>query len=189
LIQRYIALTFIATCALSTAAYANDDRSLSSVAAADGYSYSWLPTEAGVVLTRPGLRVVLRSGRLFYEVNNATPIADRAPVSNGDDLMISPALAARLGEIAQRASLSSDVEPFHKAVRVASARVSGTPRPVTVTTKLIPQRFAVAVSGTGTPNTTLTVTLTGEISRDLPVVTIRRAVATVAANGTYAIEM
>jgi hypothetical protein len=173
LIQRYIALTFIATCALSTPAYASDDRSLSSVAAADGYSYSWLPTEAGVVLTRPGLRVVLRSGRLFYEVNNATPIADRAPVSTGDDLMISPALAARLGEIAQRASLSSDTAPFHKTVRIASARVPGTPQPVTV----------------GTPNTTLTVTLTGEISRDLPVVTIRRAVATVGANGTYAIEM
>jgi hypothetical protein len=189
LIQRYIALTFIATCALSTPAYASDDRSLSSVAAADGYSYSWLPTEAGVVLTRPGLRVVLRSGRLFYEVNNATPIADRAPVSTGDDLMISPALAARLGEIAQRASLSSDTAPFHKTVRIASARVPGTPQPVTVATKLVPQRFAIAVSGTGTPNTTLTVTLTGEISRDLPVVTIRRAVATVGANGTYAIEM
>jgi hypothetical protein len=189
LIQRYIALTFIATCALSTSAYASDDRSLSSVAAADGYSYSWLPTEAGVVLTRPGIRVVLRSGRLFYEVNNATPIADRAPAYNGEDLMISPALAARLGEIAQRASFSSDAQPVRKPAHVASERASGTSRPVTVSTKLIPQRFALALSGTGTPNTTLVVTLTGEISRDLPVVTIRRAVVAVDANGTYAIEM
>src|SRR5476651_1939292 len=102
MIQRVLVFTFAATCALTSSVYASDERALASVAVADGFTYAWLPTEGAVVLTRPGVRVVLRPGRLFYEVNNATPIADRAPTFNGDDLMISPALAARLHEISQQ---------------------------------------------------------------------------------------
>jgi hypothetical protein len=190
LIQRYIALTFIAALALPMAASANDERSLLSVAAADGYTYAWLPTEAGVVLTLPGVRVVLRSGRLFYEVNNQTPIADRAPIDNGDDLLISPALAAHLDEIAQRNASMNGTGSALRPNRLSNERVySGPPRPVTIAAKLIPQRFALALSGTGTPYSTLSITLTGAISKDLPIVTIRRATVTVDANGVYAIQM
>ena len=190
MIQRYVAFTFIAALALTTSASASEERALLSVAAADGYSYAWLPTEAGVVLTLPGVRVVLRSGRLFYEVNNKTPIADRAPIYNGEDLMISPALAARLDEIAQRNGSTQGNGSALQPIRIQTQRAyTGPQRPVTIAAKLIPQRSALALSGTGTPYSTLTITLTGDISKDVPIVTIRRATVTVDASGTYFIEM
>jgi hypothetical protein len=134
------------------------------------------------MLTRPGIRVVLRPGRLFYEVNNATPIADRAPTFNGDDLMISPALAARLHEIAAEHDPSI-------AVPAAFERVPGISRPVTIAVTPVPGRLALTVSGNGTPNTSITITLTGEMSSDLPIILIRRSTVALDASGTYSIQM
>ncbi len=182
MIQRLLVFTLAATCALTSSVSASDDRALASVAAADGFTYAWLPTESGVMLTRPGIRVVLRPGRLYYEVNNATPIADRAPTFNGDDLMISPALATRLHEIAAERNT-----PIVASVPIE--RVPVISRPVTIATRLVPGRLALIASGSGTPNTSITITLTGEISSDLPIVTIRRSTVALDANGTYSIEM
>jgi hypothetical protein len=182
LIQRLLVFTFAATCALTSSVSASDDRTLASVAAADGFTYAWLPTESGVMLTRPGIRVVLRPGRLFYEVNNATPIADRAPTFNGSDLVISPALAARLHEIA-----AEHVYTF--AAPAASQRVPGAPQPLTIAIRPVLGRLAITVTGSGTPNTSATITLTGEISSDLPIVTIRRSTVNLDASGKYSIEM
>lgn len=189
LIQRYIALVFIASIASSSPAIAGDERTLSSVAAADNFTYSWLPTEAGAVLTRPGVRVVIRSGRIFYEVDNATLIADRAPTFNGQDLLISPALAARLDEIAKRSSPSLVSAPASYPARTTIERASEKSRPITIETTLIPGRSAMMVKGTGAPNTSLTITLTGEISKELPVVLIRRITVPIDARGTYAVQM
>jgi hypothetical protein len=161
---------------------ASDERALASVAAAEGFTYAWLPTESGVTLTRPGVRVVLYPGRLFYEVNNATPIADRAPTFNGEDLMISPALAARLQQIASEYGSST-------AAPAVVERAAGMSRPVTIAAHLVSGRMALALDGTGTPGTSVTITLTGEISEDLPVVLIRRATVPVGADGSYSIEM
>jgi hypothetical protein len=146
-----------------------------------------MPTEGAVVLTRPGIRVVLRPGRLFYEVNNATPIADRAPTFNGEDLMISPALAARLYEISQQhvTISSTNLAPAALAVQ----RTAGISRPITIAAQVIPGRLALALSGNGTPNTSITITLTGEMSRELPILLIRRTTVAVDASGTYSIQM
>jgi hypothetical protein len=189
LIRPLLVFTFAATCALTSSVFASDDRALAGVAAADGFTYAWLPTESGVVLTRPGLRVVLRAGRLFYEVNNATPIADRAPTFNGEDLMISPALAARLREISQRASSDRAFRPDATTAPAAIAPVAGIPRPITISAHPVPGRLALAVSGNGTPNTSITITITGEISKDLPIVLISRATVAIDASGSYSIEM
>jgi hypothetical protein len=187
LIQRLLVFTIAAVCVLTSSVCASDDRALASVAAADGFTYAWLPTESGVLLTRPGIRVVLRPGRLFYEVNNATPIADRAPTFNGDDLMISPALAARLREISQQ---NASLTPTTTApAALAGKRVAGIARPITIATQEIPGRLALAVSGNATPNTSITITLTGSMSTELPVVLIRRTTVAVDATGTYSIEM
>jgi len=179
--------TFAATCALTSSVSASDERALASVAAADGFTYAWMPTEGAVVLTRPGIRVVLRPGRLFYEVNNATPIADRAPTFNGEDLMISPALAARLYEISQQhvTISSTNLAPAALAVQ----RTAGISRPITIAAQVIPGRLALALSGNGTPNTSITITLTGEMSRELPILLIRRTTVAVDASGTYSIQM
>ena len=187
MIQRLLVFTFAATCALTSSVSASDERALASVAAADGFTYAWMPTEGAVVLTRPGIRVVLRPGRLFYEVNNATPIADRAPTFNGEDLMISPALAARLYEISQQhvTISSTNLAPAALAVQ----RTAGISRPITIAAQVIPGRLALALSGNGTPNTSITITLTGEMSRELPILLIRRTTVAVDASGTYSIQM
>ncbi len=187
--HRYLAFTFAATCALTTTVAASDERALASVAAADGFTYAWMPTESGVVLTRPGVRVVLRAGQRFYEVNNATPIADRAPTFNGDDLMISPELVARLDDIAHRTSSSRDANAAVEPALANVKRAAEMSRPITVAVHAVPGRQALALSGTATPNTLLAVALTGEISKDLPVVSIRRINVAVDANGTYATEV
>jgi hypothetical protein len=189
LIRPLLVFTFAATCALTSSVSASDDRALAGVAAADGFTYAWLPTESGVVLTRPGLRVVLRAGRVFYEVNNATPIADRAPTFNGEDLMISPALATRLREISQRASSTQALGPDASTAPAAIARVAGIPRPITIAAHAVPGRLALAVSGNGTPNTSITITLTGSFSKDLPIVLIRRTTVATDASGSYSVEM
>jgi hypothetical protein len=187
LIHRFLVFTFAATCALTSSVRASDERALASVAAADGFTYAWLPTEGAVVLTRPGVRIVLRPGRLFYEVNNATPIADRAPTFDGEDLLISPELAKRIHEISLQhaTSVSTTVAP----AAFAAQRNSGPALPLTVALRLVPGRLALAVGGTGTPNTSITITLRGEISNDLPNVLIRRTTVAVDAAGTYSIEM
>jgi hypothetical protein len=189
LINRFLVFTLAATCALTTSVGASDDRALASVAVADGFTYAWLPTEAGVVLTRPGVRVVLHPGRLFYEVNNATPIADRAPTFNGDDLMISPALAARLSEIAKHASSNAAFAQNTIVAPASTVSAPGVPRPITIGVKQVPGRMALALSGNGTPNTSITITLTGEISNELPVVLIRRTTVAIDSNGTYFTQM
>ena len=189
MINRFLVFTLAATCALTTSVGASDDRALASVAAADGFTYTWLPTEAGVVLTRPGIRVVLHPGRLFYEVNSATPIADRAPTFDGEDLLISPALAARLHEIAKHASSNAAFAPGSTTAPAAVVGTPGVSRPITIGAKQVPGRMALAISGNGTPTTSITITLTGEISTELPVVLIRRTTVAVDANGTYLVQM
>jgi hypothetical protein len=188
LINRFLVFTLAATCALTTSVGASDERALASVAAADGFTYAWLPTESGVVLTRPGVRVVLRPGRLFYEVNNATPIADRAPTFNGEDLLISPLLVERLAQIAHASSaaVAATEATMPKTIVV---RAAGAPRPITIAAKLVPGRTSLELTGNGTPNTTIAITLTEEISKDLPVVTIRRAAVAIDTNGSYSIQM
>ena len=182
MIHRLIVLTFAFTCALTSSVNASSDRALASVAAADGYTYAWLPTESGVTLTRPGIRVVLYVGRRFYEVNNATPIADRAPTFDGEDLRISPALAARLDRIA-----SEDASPTTAPAVVE--RPTGLARPLTIAASLVPGRMALALNGSGTPGTSITITLTGEISEDLPIVLIRRSTVMVGTDGSYSVQM
>ena len=183
MIARSIIIGLAAISMSTHAVSAGEERTLTSVAAADGYTFEWLPTEGGAVLTRPGVRIVLRADRLFYEVNNATPIADRAPEFDGEDLRISPALAERLRQIALRTAAAAP-NPL-ETVRIASG-TAATARPLTIDAKQVPGRLALALSGSGTPNAVIAITLTAEMSSELPVVTIRRSTLTVGSDGTYA---
>jgi hypothetical protein len=183
--SRIAVTTFVASCLITQPVMASDELRLASVAAADGFTYAWLPTESGVVLTRPGMRVVLRAGRLLYEVNNATPIADRAPRFDGEDLLISPLLAKRLRVIAQQTAITAS--PATDAAHAALA--PGPEQPITIAASPVPGKLALAISGSGTPNTSVAITLTGEISRELPAVVLQRAVVPVNAKGTYAVQM
>ncbi|MGD0472545.1 MAG: hypothetical protein ABSB70_04940 [Candidatus Velthaea sp.] len=179
------------TLALTVSAQADQGLRLATVAAEDGFTYQWMPTEAGAVLARPGVRVVIRAGRLFYEVNNANPIADSAPRFDGRDLIISAKLAEHLRLIAAKYAISGAKDrvvsqPADMSAAMGSNTAEG---PLTLQAKAIPGHEALALRGTAPANATLTVTLRGEVSTDLPVVVLSRKDITTATDGTFSAEV
>ena len=60
---------------------------------------------------------------------------------------------------------------------------------LTVEARIAHGKEAVAIRGRGPANVPITVTLTGEISRDLPVVVLSRTTARTDADGTYSVTI
>ncbi len=151
---------------------------LARVAAENGYAYAWLAGEGAVSLSRPGVVVVLRAGQKLYRVGERVISADSAPYYDGTDLVVSPAVAANLRRIAQ----AYPVPPPPLAPPTQTATVTGS---LSVEARQVAGRDAIAVSGRGPADAPVYVTLTGEISRDLPVVVLSRIVTRIKPDGTY----
>lgn len=155
---------------------------LARVAAENGYVYTWIASEGAVTLARPGVTIVLRAGQSLYRVGDRILSADRAPEYDGTDLVVTPAVAAMLRRIAQANPL-----PAPPAFMPAPP-TSGTGA-LTVEARPLAGRDAIAVRGRGPADVPVTVTLTGEISRDLPVVVLSRTATRTAKDGTYTVEV
>jgi hypothetical protein len=179
------------TLALTVCAQADQGLRLATVAAEDGFTYQWMPSEAGAILSRPGVSVVIRTGRLFYEVNNATPIADSAPRFDGRDIIISQKLAEHLRLIAAKYAISATKDrvvalPAGATAAVAAKLAEG---PMTLQARLIPGRTAIQLHGTAPAGAPLAITLRGEFSNELPVVVLSRKDITTATDGTFSAEV
>jgi hypothetical protein len=174
------------TLALTVCAQADGGLRLATVAAEDGFTYQWMPAEAGAILSRPGVSVVIRTGRLFYEVNNATPIADSAPRYDGRDIIISQKLAEHLRLIAAKYAIRDNKDRIVALPDGAPSKAEG---PLTMQARLIPGREVVALRGTAPAGATLTITLRGELSTDTPVVVLSRKDITTATDGTFSAEV
>lgn len=175
------AVTLI-TAVAAPAAAAETSIPLARIAAESGYAYAWLASEGAVSLSRPGVVVVLRAGQTLYRVGDRVVTADRAPYYDGTDLVVSPAVAAYLRRIAQAFPVSSPpltpptlTAPMTGALSVEARQVAG--------------RDAIAVSGRGPADAPVLVTLTAEISRDLPVVVLSRVATRVKPDGTYGADI
>jgi hypothetical protein len=151
---------------------------LARVAAELGYSYAWLPGEAAVSLTRPGVVVVFRAGEQLYRVGDRVISADRAPEFDGTDLVISPATVGALRSIA----LAFPVPPPPRLAPAPATSASGA---LTVDMNQVPGRDAVAIHGLGPPDLPITITLTGELSKDLPIVVLSRTSVRTGSDGTF----
>jgi len=151
---------------------------LARVAAETGYSYAWLPGEAAVSLTRPGVAVVFRAGEMLYRVGDRVISADRAPEFDGTDLVVSPATVAALRSIA----LAFPVPPPPRMGVPEATSASGA---LTVDITFVQGKDAVLVRGRGPADLPVTITLTGEVSRDLPVVVLSRTSVRTDADGMY----
>ncbi|HEY6235976.1 MAG TPA: stalk domain-containing protein, partial [Candidatus Elarobacter sp.] len=171
------ALTFIAAVAAPAAA-AETSIPLTRVAAENGYTYAWLAGEGAVSLSRPGVVVVLRAGQKLYRIGDRVISADRAPYYDGTDLVVSPAVAANLRRLAQ----AYPVPPPPLAPPTQTAAVTGA---LSVEARQVAGRDAIAVSGRGPADAPVYVTLTGEISRDLPVVVLSRTATRIKPDGSY----
>jgi hypothetical protein len=175
------ALTFIAAVAAPAVA-AEPSIPLARIAAENGYAYAWLAGEGAVSLSRPGVVVVLRAGQKLYRVGDRVVSADRAPYYDGTDLVVSAAVAANLHRLAQAFPLP----PAPLAPPTQTAPITGT---LSVEARQVAGRDAIAIRGRGPADAPVFVTLTGEISRDLPVVVLSRITTRVAPDGSYAADI
>jgi hypothetical protein len=151
---------------------------LARIAAESGYTYAWLASEGAVSLSRPGVVVVLRAGQKLYRAGDRVISADRAPYYDGTDLVVSPAVAANLRRLAQM----FPVPPPPLAPPTQTAAVTGS---LSVEARQVAGRDAIAVSGRGPADAPVYVTLTAEVSRDLPVVVLSRTATRIKPDGTY----
>lgn len=151
---------------------------LARVAAELGYSYAWLPGEAAVSLTRPGVVVVFRAGDQLYRVGDRVISADIAPEFDGTDLVISPSTVGALRSIA----LAFPVPPPPRLPPAPATSASGA---LTVDMNQVSGHDAVDIHGLGPPDLPITITLTGEMSKDIPVVVLSRTSVRTGPDGTY----
>lgn len=176
-----IALALFATTAAPVVAQPNGTP-LARIAVQDGYSYAWLADEAGVQLSRPGVVIEFRAGQSLYRVGDRVFSADVAPYYNGSDLVVSPAVAGQLARIAQAYPVVTPPPPAPAPATAGSGAL-------TVEARIANGMEAVAIRGRGPANVPITVTLTGEISHDLPVVVLSRTAARTDADGMYSVTV
>ncbi len=179
---RFAFTVLLCAVAAAPAAASRNAVPLARVAADNGYVYAWLPSEAAVSLSRPGVVVVLRAGQELYRVGDVVVAADRAPEYDGTDLVVSPAVAANLRRIAQAYPLPPPpARPPTPATTATGA--------LTVEARQIVGRDAIAISGHGPADVPVTVVLSGEISRDLPLVIFSRTSTRTAADGSFSVDI
>ena len=178
-------LTFAITLAAATTASvvaAEASIPLARVASENGYAYAWAASEAAVTLTRPGVVIVFRAGQKLYRIGDRVVAADRAPEYDGTDLVVTPAVAAVL----RRVALEHPLPPQPAAMPAPAAAATGA---LTVEARPLAGRDAIAIRGRGPAGVPVTITLTGEISRDLPVVVLSRVSTRIGPDGTFSTDI
>jgi len=175
-----IALAVLALGLPALPAGAQQRESLAAVAAHSGYTYHWSTQGSTVVLSRPGIVVVLRPGSQVYEVNDHNEVADAAPSFSRGDLYVTPALAAHLQALARRFSPAA----AHSAERLSSgdAQAQGS---ITMEARQLQGAEAITVQGSAPASAPVTITLLAVISSDLPTVVVSRNDVVTDANGRF----
>jgi hypothetical protein len=147
-----------------------NDKSLAAIAQRDGYTLRWLLPDRAVQLYRPGVIIVIRPGARMYEVNDRVEFADAAPFYVNGDMLISTALAARLGHLAASTAV---YRPPHTGQFVAHGQATGSGA-LTLDVRREPGAEALRVSGHAPSSAPVTITLLATISQDLPTVVLSR---------------
>jgi len=168
----------------SRSAIAGEDLvSLARVAPQLGYSYTWIPSESAVALTRPGVYVLIRTGNPLYDVNDSVESTTQVPQFRNNDILIGRSLVARLRSLAANSAGNHPSESIAVSRRlVASAPVHGA---LTVSVSSAQTADAVVIAGTGPPSVPLTITLTADISREIPRVLLSRTYAETDKDGNF----
>jgi len=166
-----------------SAASGEDLVPLARIAPQLGYSYAWIASESAVALTRPGVYVLIRTGNPLYDVNDSVESTTQIPQYRNNDIYIGPSLVARLRSLAGNAVAShpSTSIPAARSL-IASAPVHGS---LTVIVSPTHTADAVIVEGTGPPSVPLTITLTADISREIPRVLLSRTYAETDKDGNF----
>jgi copper amine oxidase-like protein len=183
--MRRLAAAFVATALSVIPATAHAGTSLQRVAEQVGYAYAWSASASEVTLSRPGLTIVLRPGNRRWQINDRVAYASQAPVYENGDLSVPADVTAELRALAGRYPVSRATEGTRIGPVTNPALVNGS---LTLALRAVTGRDAIAVDGIapgavpGSP-ISVTLTLTGTLSRDLPTVTLQRV--TLATDGTF----
>jgi hypothetical protein len=150
---------------------------LTNLAQSRGFLYTWVSEEGAALLTRPGVTILVRAGNRRYEVNDAVRYLDETPTFRSNDILMSGGFDGILARLAFAHPWPTNAASVPSAITVST--------PLTASTAYRPGTQTIEISGRAAAGIPVTVTLSGEISRDLPVVTIDRVTVTAGSDGTY----
>lgn len=143
---------------------------LSTVAAHDGYTYQWSAVGGSVVLSRPGITVVLRPGESVYQVNDHLEVANTTPRYLHGDVYVSRALAGRLDALARR-SYSPSLPRSAETVAATGSTAQGS---ISLEARQLQGAEAIAVNGQAPANAPITLTLLAIVSSEIPTIVVSR---------------
>jgi hypothetical protein len=171
----------------STAAAAQREVSLSSVAQTAHLEYRWLAAERAVQLSGPGIVLVIRPGNNVYDVNDRVETTSIAPRYASNDIYVSSALADHIERLAQQAYLAianaQAAEQRAQAQDVANlAELHGT---IVLNVQPLKGAEALLVTGAAPPSAPVRITLLATLSSDLPNVLISRHDLSADAEGKF----
>ena len=178
--MRRLAAAVVATTLLATPATAHTGTPLMRVAESAGYAYAWSASASEVILSRPGLTIVLRPGNRRYEINDRVAYASEALVYENGDLVVPADVVSQLRALAGRTPAARATEGARTGSVSVPATASGS---LTIRAQAAAGREAIVVDGTAPASMPVTLTLVGSISRDLPDVLLRRV--TLQTDGTF----
>lgn len=175
-----IALAVLALSLPALPAGAAQREAVSSVAAHSGYTYRWSNQGSVLVLSRPGIVVVLRPGSQVYQVNDHDEVADSAPSYSRGDLYVTPALAGHLEALARRFSPAA----AHSAERYPAADTTAHGS-ITMEARQLQGAEAITVQGSAPASAPVTITLLAVVSSDVPTIVVSRNDVVTDANGRF----
>lgn len=175
-----IALAVLALSLPALPAGAQTREAAVAVAAKSGYTYAWSTQGSVLVLSRPGMVVVLRPGSQVYEVNDHDEVADAAPSYSQGDLYVTPSLAAHLEALARR--LSPTAAHSADAQSPAEATAQGS---ITMEARQLQGSEAISVNGSAPSGAPVTITLLAVVSSDIPTIVVSRNDVVTDANGRF----
>jgi hypothetical protein len=155
---------------------AEQEVSLSHVAAISHLTYTWLGAERAVTLSGPGLVLLVRPGESLYEVNDRVESASAPARYAGNDIYVPASLAAHIEQLARHAQLLStsvltEQQVFERASSSTAATVHGS---ITLDVHPLQGAAALLVTGSAPPSAPVMLTLLAQFSSDLPNVVISR---------------
>ncbi len=188
-IHKSAALALAVLVAPARPASADDAVPLVQIARELGFSYTYLPYENAVSLWRPGATVVVRPGDPFFSKNDRRePVYGIVPVYRRNDVYVSRAFVDEIRDVGRRAV-------YGVAAAADDGRAIAAPRPApaqapsgsvtTLSAAYDSANDAIVVRGRATSGARIFLAVKATLSKSLPIVTVDRAVAYVAGDGTF----
>jgi hypothetical protein len=183
-------LLLLASCLLAASgpAAASDGVPLSSVARAANLQYEWLGAQRAVQLSGPGLVLVIRPGDVMYEVNQRVEVTDTPPQYVDNELVVSPALAKHIEQMASVAWNSfsrAEAEMARIATAIHGPVVPEMHGSIVLHVQPLKGQEALLVTGEAPPSVPVRITLLATLSSDLPNVLLSRNDITSNTDGTF----